>query len=275
VTEDIVIPDHPPMAVREVRYPGEAVACVVATDRYLAADALDAIDVDYEPLPPVLDMAEALTEASPKVHESGNRAFTWTFAQGDIDAAFRDAPVLIDRTYVQQRLIPTAMEPRAVVATTDGESFTLWSSTQIPHGHRRVVGDDDVLGHRPRARQAALLVGDVLTAEDGDHARHVSRGGDVDAHDARMGHGAALEGDVQQPGKLDVVGPGGAPGQQPGVLLAPARPADLAGAVGFGQLPALGDLLGDHARVELFGHGVVTACPMLWAPRRTALTMLQ
>ncbi|MEU4697022.1 xanthine dehydrogenase family protein molybdopterin-binding subunit [Nonomuraea dietziae] len=133
VTEDIVIPDHPPMAVREVRYPGEAVACVVATDRYLAADALDAIDVDYEPLPPVLDMAEALTESSPKVHESGNRAFTWTFAQGDIDAAFRDAPVLIDRTYVQQRLIPTAMEPRAVVATTDGESFTLWSSTQIPH----------------------------------------------------------------------------------------------------------------------------------------------
>ncbi|GAA3471708.1 xanthine dehydrogenase family protein molybdopterin-binding subunit [Nonomuraea roseola] len=133
VTEDIVIPDHPPMAVREVRYPGEAVACVVATDRYLAADALDAIDVDYEPLPPVLDMAEALTEASPKVHESGNRAFTWTFAQGDIDAAFRDAPVLIDRTYVQQRLIPTAMEPRAVAATTDGESFTLWSSTQIPH----------------------------------------------------------------------------------------------------------------------------------------------
>ncbi|GAA2367366.1 xanthine dehydrogenase family protein molybdopterin-binding subunit [Nonomuraea africana] len=133
VSDDIVIPDHPPMAVSEVRYPGEAVACVVATDRYLAADALDAIDVDYEPLPPVLDMTEALTEASPKVHESGNRAFTWNFAQGDIEAAFRDAPVLIDRTYVQQRLIPTAMEPRAVTATTDGESFTLWSSTQIPH----------------------------------------------------------------------------------------------------------------------------------------------
>ncbi|MFD1931446.1 xanthine dehydrogenase family protein molybdopterin-binding subunit [Nonomuraea mangrovi] len=133
VSEDVVIPDHPPMAVEEVRYPGEAVACVVATDRYLAADALDAIDVDYEPLPAVLDMTEALGDDAPKVHEAGNKAFTWTFAQGDMEAAFRDAPVVIDRTYVQQRLIPTAMEPRAVVATTDGDGFTLWTSTQIPH----------------------------------------------------------------------------------------------------------------------------------------------
>ncbi|MFI6394670.1 xanthine dehydrogenase family protein molybdopterin-binding subunit [Nonomuraea sp. NPDC050540] len=133
VSEDVVIPDHPPMALSEVRYVGEAVACVVATDRYKAADALDAIEVDYEPLPPVLDMNDALAEGSPKVHEAGNQAFTWKFAQGDIDAALRDAPVLIDRTYIQQRLIPTAMEPRAVMAATDGESFTLWSATQIPH----------------------------------------------------------------------------------------------------------------------------------------------
>nr|WP_239126901.1 xanthine dehydrogenase family protein molybdopterin-binding subunit [Planobispora siamensis] len=133
VSEDIVIPDHPPMAVEEVRYVGEAVACVVATDRYKAADALEAIEVDYEPLEPVLDMTEALAEGSPKVHEAGNRAFTWKFSGGDVEAAFRDAPVLIERTYVQQRLIPTAMEPRAVVATTDGTAFTLYSSTQIPH----------------------------------------------------------------------------------------------------------------------------------------------
>ncbi|MBB2909544.1 carbon-monoxide dehydrogenase large subunit [Streptosporangium becharense] len=133
VSDDVVIPDHPPMAVDEVRYVGEAVACVVATDRYKAADALDAIEIDYEPLEPVLDMTEALTEGSPKVHEAGNQAFTWKFAGGDIEEAFRDAPVVVERTYVQQRLIPTAMEPRAVVATTDGETFTLYSATQIPH----------------------------------------------------------------------------------------------------------------------------------------------
>ncbi|MET8142875.1 xanthine dehydrogenase family protein molybdopterin-binding subunit [Sphaerisporangium sp. NPDC005288] len=133
VTEDIVIPDHPPMAVDEVRYAGEAVACVVATDRYKANDALEAIEIDYEPLPPVLDMTEALKDGGPKVHEAGNRAYTWKYAEGDIDAAFRDAPVVIERTFVQQRLIPTAMEPRAVVAQTDGDHFTLHSATQIPH----------------------------------------------------------------------------------------------------------------------------------------------
>ncbi|MFF4411518.1 xanthine dehydrogenase family protein molybdopterin-binding subunit [Streptosporangium sp. NPDC001559] len=133
VTEDVVIPDHPPMAVEKVRYVGEAVACVVATDRYAAADALEDIEVDYEPLAAVVDMTEALTEGSPKVHETGNRAFTWRFSQGDVEAALRDAPVVVDRSYVQQRLIPTAMEPRAVVATTDGDSFTLYSATQIPH----------------------------------------------------------------------------------------------------------------------------------------------
>ncbi|GAA2311906.1 molybdopterin-dependent oxidoreductase [Nonomuraea roseoviolacea subsp. roseoviolacea] len=133
VSEDIVIPDHPPMAVSEVRYVGEAVACVVATDRYRAADALEAVEVDYEPLPAVMDMHDALTPGSPKVHEGGNKAFSTTITSGDVEAAFRDAPVVIDRTYIQQRLIPSAMEPRAVLASTDGDTFTLWSSTQIPH----------------------------------------------------------------------------------------------------------------------------------------------
>jgi aerobic carbon-monoxide dehydrogenase large subunit len=133
VTPDIVIPAHPPMAVDEVRYVGEAVACVVARDRYAAADALAAIEVDYEQLPPVLDMRTALEDASPKVHEAGNKSFDFVFPQGDLDAAFRDAPVVIERTYRQQRLIPSAMEPRAVVCSVVGGEFTLWSSTQVPH----------------------------------------------------------------------------------------------------------------------------------------------
>ncbi len=133
VTPDIVIPAHPPMAVDEVRYVGEAVAVVVARDRYAAADALEAIEIDYEPLPPVLDIRTALNEGAPKVHEAGNKSFEWTFANGDLDAAFRDAPVVLERTFRQQRLIPSAMEPRAVVASCVGGEFTLWSSTQIPH----------------------------------------------------------------------------------------------------------------------------------------------
>jgi carbon-monoxide dehydrogenase large subunit len=133
VTPDIVIPDHPPMAVDEVRYVGEAVAVVVARDRYTAADAIEAVEADYEPLPPVLDMRAALKEGSPKVHEAGNKCFDFVMPNGDLDAAFRDAPVVIERTYRQQRLIPSAMEPRAVVATAVGGEYTVWSATQVPH----------------------------------------------------------------------------------------------------------------------------------------------
>ncbi|HEY7263973.1 MAG TPA: xanthine dehydrogenase family protein molybdopterin-binding subunit [Trebonia sp.] len=133
VTEDIVIPDHPPMAVDTVRYAGEIVAAVVARDRYTAADALELIDVTYEPLEPVLDMEAALRPGSPKVHEAGNKCYTWTLANGDMEAAFRDAPVVLERTYRQQRLIPSAMEPRAVVCAPVGDEYTMWTSTQIPH----------------------------------------------------------------------------------------------------------------------------------------------
>jgi carbon-monoxide dehydrogenase large subunit len=133
VTPDIVIPPHPPMAVDEVRYVGEAVAVVVARDRYTAADALNSIDVDYEPLSPVLDIRAALAEDSPKVHEAGNKSYEWVFANGDVDAAFGDAAVVVERDYRQQRLIPCAMEPRAVVAQWIGDEVTLWSATQIPH----------------------------------------------------------------------------------------------------------------------------------------------
>jgi aerobic carbon-monoxide dehydrogenase large subunit len=133
VTEDIVMPNHPPMAVDTVRYAGEIVAAVVARDRYAAADALELVDVSYEPLEPVLDMETALQPGSPKVHEAGNKSFTWTFANGDLEAAFRDAPVVLERTYRQQRLIPSAMEPRAVVCARVGDEYTMWSATQIPH----------------------------------------------------------------------------------------------------------------------------------------------
>ncbi len=133
VTEDIVLPEHPAMAVDTVRYAGEIVAAVVARNRYAAADALELIDVSYEPLEPVLDMEAAVRPDSPKVHEAGNKSYTWTLANGDMDAAFRDAPVVLERTYRQQRLIPCAMEPRAVVCAPVGGEYTMWSATQIPH----------------------------------------------------------------------------------------------------------------------------------------------
>jgi carbon-monoxide dehydrogenase large subunit len=139
VTEDMVHPNHPPLAVGEVRHVGEAVAVVVARDRASAVDALEAIEVDYEPLPVVLDMEEALAEGAPLVHadKGTNRAYTWILDSAQIgtgsDVSAAEAEVTIRRRYVQQRLIPSFMEPRSVVADPGAGEWTMWSATQIPH----------------------------------------------------------------------------------------------------------------------------------------------
>ena len=80
-------------------------------------------------------MEEAIKEGADLVHrdKGTNKSYTWTHENGDIDAAFRDAPVVIERRYIQQRLIPSAMEPRAIVCAPTGDEFTMWSATQIPH----------------------------------------------------------------------------------------------------------------------------------------------
>jgi carbon-monoxide dehydrogenase large subunit len=136
VTADMVHPDHHPLAVDEVRHVGEAVAVVVARDRYSAADALEAVEVDYDPLPAVVDMEEALKDEV-LVHsgKGTNKSFLWPFDGGDYDAAKAKADVVVKRRYIQQRLIPTAMEPRGVVVEplTEGDEYTVYSTTQIPH----------------------------------------------------------------------------------------------------------------------------------------------
>jgi carbon-monoxide dehydrogenase large subunit len=137
VTPDMVHPDHHPLATDEVRYLGDAVAVVVARDRYSAADALEAIEIEYEPLPAVIDMEAALAEGADLVHgdKGTNKSFTWPFANGDIDEAFNGAAHVIERRYINQRLLPTPMEPRAVVVApiAAAEDYTIYSSTQVPH----------------------------------------------------------------------------------------------------------------------------------------------
>jgi aerobic carbon-monoxide dehydrogenase large subunit len=141
ITEDMKSPDAPSIAVDTVNFAGEAVAVVVARSAYEAADALEAIDVDYDELPVVLDMAAAVEDGADLVHESlgTNKSATWIFDSGeagtgsDVEQAISDAEVLIERTYRQQRLIPAFMEPRSMVCDPTGDQTTLWSSTQVPH----------------------------------------------------------------------------------------------------------------------------------------------
>lgn len=141
VTEDMVHPDHLPLAVSEVRHAGEPVAVVVARDAVSAVDALEAIDIEYESLPLVLDLEEALAEGAPLVHadKGTNKCFTWVFDSaeagtgGAVADAEAQAEVVIRRRYVQQRLIPAFMEPRSVVVNPAPGEWTMWSATQIPH----------------------------------------------------------------------------------------------------------------------------------------------
>ncbi|MGY1750123.1 xanthine dehydrogenase family protein molybdopterin-binding subunit [Modestobacter sp. SYSU DS0511] len=141
VTPDMVNPGHPSIAVDRVNHVGEAVAVVVARSRTAAADALEAIEIDYEPLPVVLDMEQAVQDGAPLVHEhtTSNTSYHFVFDAGeagtgaDTDAAFADAEVVVSRRFVQQRLIPAFMEPRSVVVQPLGDNYTMWSATQVPH----------------------------------------------------------------------------------------------------------------------------------------------
>ena len=130
-------PPYPPIAIDVVRYVGNAVAIVVATDRYVARDAAEAVEVDYEPLPVVVDAKKATEKGRPQLHADvpNNLAFTWTVAGGDVDAAFKAAEVVVSERIVNQRLIPNAMEARAALAdyrSATGE-VTLWVTSQNPH----------------------------------------------------------------------------------------------------------------------------------------------
>ena len=137
---DLKVPPHHLLAVDTVRYAGDGVALVVAETREAARDALDLIDVDYEPLSASTDPEAAAGEGVAALHDdiASNIAFTWTVAGGDADAAFAAAPVAVSLRLVQQRMIPTAMETRAAVASYNAGSgqLTLWVTSQNPHIHR-------------------------------------------------------------------------------------------------------------------------------------------
>ena len=134
---DLKTPDHPAIAKDRVRYVGDAVAVVVAESRYQAEDALEHIDVDYEPLGVVMNPKAAAQDGAPQIHDDvdNNIAFTWPLAGGDTDAAFAEADVTVSDTINLQRLIANPMEPRSAIAqwvAATGE-LTLWNTSQNPH----------------------------------------------------------------------------------------------------------------------------------------------
>ena len=145
-----------------VRYVGEPVAAAVATSREAAKDALELIDVGYDLLPSALDMEGAIQEGAPLVHADlcSNLCFEYSHVVGDPDAAFREADGVVSARVPQPRVIPSPMEPRAVVASFEkGQgTLTIWDTTQEPHGEQTEIAG--VLGFpHNKVRVIAVDVG--------------------------------------------------------------------------------------------------------------------
>ncbi len=164
----LVAPDHHPLARRRVRFVGEAVAAVLARDRAVAEDALERIDVAYTVLPAIADPEKALEAGAPRIHEEldSNLSFQVSFG-GDRSEALRGAEIVLCERMENQRLIPSPMETRGVVARPEANDgrLTIYLSTQAPHLMRTQIAS--YLGvSEERVRVIAPDVGGAFGAKN-------------------------------------------------------------------------------------------------------------
>jgi carbon-monoxide dehydrogenase large subunit len=152
---------RPHLAVDRVRFAGEAVALIVAESRYLAEDALELIDVEYEPLEVAGSVAQALESGAPALHEDvpGNLLIDRAYECGDPARAFAEADIFVEVELDHGRQLPSPIEGRAVQAAWDdaGQELTVWCSTQVPYGVRRVLAET----LRLEPEQVRVVVPDV------------------------------------------------------------------------------------------------------------------
>jgi aerobic carbon-monoxide dehydrogenase large subunit len=145
VTADMKNPEHHALAVGKVAYVGDGVAVVIANSKAEAEDAMAGVVVEYEELPAVVDLHEALANKT-VIHEAigTNTSYVWDLKPNEdaVNAAFASAVHTVKARYVQQRLIPAAMEPRAVCVVPQpfGGEYIVYSSTQIPHILKVMLG---------------------------------------------------------------------------------------------------------------------------------------
>src|SRR4051812_21830522 len=145
VTEDMKNPEHFPVAVEKACYVGDAVAVIVAESESAAKDAMEGVVVDYEELPAVIGLEDAVADRV-VIHDAlgTNRSYTWELTPdaAAVDSAFAGAAHTVAEQYIQQRLIPAAMEPRGVCVVPQpfGGEYTVYSATQIPHILKIMLG---------------------------------------------------------------------------------------------------------------------------------------
>ena len=151
---------HPPLALDKVRYVGDPVAVVIADSRQMARDAAEMVDVDYEDLTVVASLTEAAGHSS-SIHDDieDNVAFDWSLGDdAAVARAFEDAAHQVTLNLTNNRLVPNAMEPRALNASWDerDDRYTLYITSQNPHGLRMTLAA--VIGLAPEHRLKMMIV---------------------------------------------------------------------------------------------------------------------
>jgi len=132
-------PPHPLLVVDKVKHLGDAVAIVIAESKELARDAAELVDVSYDALESVVDPKLAAQPGAPLVHEDcpNNICFDWELGnpKADVNAAIESSHHVTTLEFVNQRVIPNAMEPRAAIGDYQaaGDKYTLYTSSQNPH----------------------------------------------------------------------------------------------------------------------------------------------
>ena len=135
---------HAALAAGKANYVGDAVAVVLADTLAQAKDAAEKVEIEYEELSAVVDPTKAAAKGAPLIHEAApnNTIYNWHLGDADAtNAAIRDAKHVTKLEFINNRLVPNAMEPRAALADYDAASgsLTLWNATQNPHVARLVI----------------------------------------------------------------------------------------------------------------------------------------
>ncbi|HKY09136.1 MAG TPA: xanthine dehydrogenase family protein molybdopterin-binding subunit [Candidatus Binatia bacterium] len=135
--------DHPIVAVGRVIFAGQPVAAVAATDRATAEAALGGIHVEYEELPAVIDVDEAMADGAPRVHDFAERniCFQTELVKGDVQKGFADADEIVEDEFEFPMIYHYSMEPHTAIAQVDGDGINIWTSTGHPFGVRQEIAE--------------------------------------------------------------------------------------------------------------------------------------
>jgi CO/xanthine dehydrogenase Mo-binding subunit len=135
--------DHPIIAVDRVIFAGQPVAAVAAVDRATAEEALGKIHVEYDELPAVIDVDQAMADGAPRIHDFADKniCFQAELVKGDVEKGFAQADEIFDDTFEFPMVYHYSMEPHTAIAQIDSDGISIWTSTGHPFGVRQEIAE--------------------------------------------------------------------------------------------------------------------------------------